>query len=152
MIYAIGKQKRRGFSLVETMVALVVMAIGMLGIVGLFVVSFKSGSTAINRVNAVNLAAELADRIRANRLAGAAYAGGSANNSCMGSSAKCSADEMAAYDLFGWRDALSHTLPGSPSATVTVTAGSGTTNNYTILIQWSEPNEPNLSYTLQTQI
>jgi type IV pilus assembly protein PilV len=60
--------KRRalgGFSLVEVMVALVVLAVGLLGIAGLYVTTLKSGGGAIFRMQAVNLAADLADRIRA---------------------------------------------------------------------------------------
>ncbi len=147
------RRELRGFTLVETMVALVVLSIGMLGVAALFVVTFKAGGTAINRLNAVNLAAEMADRIRTNRLAGTAYAGTPANNSCIGTSAKCSATEMAAFDLFSWRNAVASTLPGSPTGTVTVAAGgAGMPNVYTIEIKWSEPNEADLSYVLRMQI
>ncbi len=65
--------RARGFSIVEAMVALVVMSVGMLGIAGLYVSSLKAGRTAILRTQAVNLAADIADRIRANRSARNAY-------------------------------------------------------------------------------
>src|SRR4030095_6465661 len=56
-----------GFSLVEALVALVVLSIGMLGIAALHVESLRSGRTALTRTVAVALAADMADRIRANR-------------------------------------------------------------------------------------
>ena len=65
----------RGFTLVEVLVALVVLAVGMLGIAGLYVESLRAGRTSIFRTTAVYLAADMADRIRANPQASADYAG-----------------------------------------------------------------------------
>ncbi len=62
-----------GFTMVEVLVALVVLAIGLLGIAALYLNSLQSGRTAIYRTQAINLAADLADRIRMNRTAQAAY-------------------------------------------------------------------------------
>jgi len=67
------RTKQSGFTIVEVLVALVVLAIGLLGIAALYLNSLQSGRTAIYRTQAVNLAADLADRIRANRTAQAAY-------------------------------------------------------------------------------
>jgi len=55
--------KESGFTMVEVLVALVVLAIGLLGIAALYLNSLQSGRTAIYRTQAVNLAADLADRI-----------------------------------------------------------------------------------------
>src|SRR5258707_3864497 len=70
----------RGFTMVEMLVALVVLAVGMLGVASLFGISLHSGSSAIARMQAVNLAADIGDRIRANRRAAGAYGGGAAKN------------------------------------------------------------------------
>src|SRR5437879_7552951 len=76
----------RGFTMVEMLVALVVLAVGMLGVAILFGISLHSGSSAISRMQAVNLAADIADRNRANRRAGItpnnAYGGAAADNGC----------------------------------------------------------------------
>src|SRR5438045_6342747 len=81
----------RGFTMIEMLVALVVLAVGMLGVAILFGISLHSGSSAISRMQAVNLAADLADRIRANRRAGDApnnaYGGAAADNHCTGAGA-----------------------------------------------------------------
>ncbi len=74
----------RGFSMIEMLVALIVLSLGMLGVANLFIITIRSSSSAISRLHAVNLASDLADRIRSNRTAGAAYAGGPANNNCFG--------------------------------------------------------------------
>src|SRR5256884_5493529 len=70
-----GPAGPRGFTLIEMLVALVVLAVGMLGVASLFGISLHSGSSAITRMQAVNLAADIADRIRANRRAAGAYGG-----------------------------------------------------------------------------
>src|SRR5436853_7178145 len=76
----------RGFTMIEMLVALVVLAVGMLGVASLFGISLHSGSSAITRMQAVNLATDLADRIRANRAAGDApnnaYGGPAASTGC----------------------------------------------------------------------
>ena len=77
--------KSRGFSLIEMMVAMVVLSIGMLGIANLFVVTLQANSSATSRQLANNLLGDIADRIRSNRTAIAAYAAAGANNNCAGS-------------------------------------------------------------------
>ena len=73
-----GRHGGRGFSLVEVLVALIVLSVGMLGIASLYVDSLRAGRTALLRTQAVFLATDMADRIRANPTAGAAYALGGA--------------------------------------------------------------------------
>ena len=55
-----------GFTLVEVLIALVIMSVGMLGIAGLYVHTMQAGRTSILRHHAVTLAGDIADRIRAN--------------------------------------------------------------------------------------
>ena len=65
----------RGFTLVELLIALLVLSIGMLGIAALFAESLQAGRSAQLRTQAVSIAADLADRIRANHVSAGAYAG-----------------------------------------------------------------------------
>ena len=74
------RKSQRGFTLVEIMVALLVMAVGMLGIAALYIESLRSGHMSVSYTNAVTLAADMADRIRANNTAQVAYAGAAAGN------------------------------------------------------------------------
>jgi type IV pilus assembly protein PilV len=141
-----------GFTLVEVLVALVVLSVGMLGIAGLYVMTLQSGGTAIYRTQAVNLASDMADRIRANRNAGAAYAAGASGSlSCVGAGAvDCAPADMAADDLLQWNTELAATLPGG-SGTVAV-AGAAAPLTYTITVSWSEPGQdtPN-TYTMSVE-
>ena len=141
-----------GFSLVETMVALVVLAVGMLGIAGLYVTTLRSGGEAIYRMQAVNLAADLADRIRTNRGATVAYAGAAADNNCYGAGAvDCAPALMAANDLFVWQQQLAAILPGGNGAVV-VAPAAAPPFTYTITINWTESGGVASSYVLTLQI
>lgn len=141
-----------GFSIVEVLVALVVLSVGMLGIASLYVVTLRSSGSAISRMQAVNLASDLADRIRANRNGREAYAEAAADEGCVGATASCNPEEMAAHDLYLWDQQLEATL--GPSATGTVVVeGAGTLRTYTITVSWREPTEPDaLSYVMRMQI
>ncbi len=144
-------RRARGFTLVEAMVALVVLAVGMLGIAGLYVTTLRSGGGAIYRMQAVNLAADLADRIRANRGANVAYGAAAANNNCYGAaSVDCTPVQMAANDLFVWQQQIAAILPGG-NGTVVVPAGA-VPFTYTITINWTESGGTALNYVLTLQI
>lgn len=147
----------RGFSLVEVLVALIVLSFGMLGVAGLYVTTLRASGSALLRMQAVNLAGDMADRIRANPNAGAAYAGAPANNNCASAApVNCTAAAMAADDLFGWRAQLAATMPddgnaGTSQGTVGV-AGVTVPRTYTVTVTWVEPSEPSpLLYVLRMQ-
>lgn len=143
-----------GFSMVEVLVALVVLGVGMLGIASLFVVTLRSSGSAISRMQAVNLASDLGDRIRANRTAQAAYADLPAEDDtgCIGSTANCNPADMAGHDLFVWQKQIDDTLPGDPSGSVKVLTTT-TPRTYEITVTWSEPGETKpLSYVMRMQI
>jgi type IV pilus assembly protein PilV len=138
--------RNRGFTLVEMLVALVVLSVGMLGIAGLFTVSLRSGGSAIQRMQAVNLASDMADRIRANRRAGIAYkvgaAGTGTDKNCVGASAVvCNKDDMAATDVFVWKNAIKAAFKGgTATGDIDYVAASLTTlpATYTIRVLWKE--------------
>ena len=147
-------QAQSGFTLVESLVALVVLSVGMIGIAALYGQGLSAGRAALDRTVAVNLAGEMADRIRANRLGRAAYSGaGSAAKACgPGGNTDCTPAELAAWDVFLWRAMVQQQLPGGVG---TVTFTVGTPPTYTIQVDWREPTALNgvaPSYTLTPQI
>jgi type IV pilus assembly protein PilV len=138
-------RQQRGFSLVEVMIAMVIMSVGMLGIAGLYVQSMQAGRTSMFRHHAVTLAGDVADRIRANPTAGAVYMGGGVDNGCVGQGVDCSEPEMATHDIFLWAQQATDTLPNGQ---VQITFdGAVTPPTYVIEVSWDEPGE-NLEYTI----
>jgi type IV pilus assembly protein PilV len=64
---------QKGVGLIEILVSLLILAVGILGFVALQYRSVEATSEAINRVQAMNVARDLAERIRANRDGFTAY-------------------------------------------------------------------------------
>lgn len=134
-----------GFSLVEVLIALVIMSIGMLGIAGLYVQSLQAGRTSMFRHHAVTLAGDIADRIRANPRAAAAYdhlandAG--VDNNCVTGGIDCTVGEMAANDIFLWQAQADDTLPGGDVAVTFAVAVGLNPPTYQITISWTEPGQ-----------
>lgn len=162
-----------GFTLIEVMIALVVLAVGLLGVAKLFIIALQSSASSSSGTQAVNLAADIADRIRANRTATVAYQANSPiaaapGTVCVGGALSiaviCTPAEMAAYDLYLWDQEVRCVGPGGaaaascwaagPAWTVTYTANPAGTgpNTYTITINWVEgATNQALSYTLSVQ-
>ena len=142
----ISPNKQHGFSLVEVLIALVIMSVGMLGIAGLYVQSLQAGRTSMFRHQAIHLAGDVADRIRANPTGGAAYMHATGvNNDCVAAGNDCDIVERARNDVFLWKQQAGNSLPGSAA-----TGGGDVTVNfddtvvppiYTITVSWEEPGE-----------
>ena len=168
-----GRHPASGFTLVEVMIALVVLAVGMLGIARLFIVALQSSASTSSGTAAVSLAADLVDRIRSNRTATVAYQANSPiaaapGTVCVGGALSiaqvCTPAQMAAYDLYLWDQEVRCVGPGGvraascwaagPTWTVTYTANPAGTgpNSYTITINWVEgATQQPLTYSLTVQ-
>jgi len=147
-------QKIQGFTLVEVLVSLVVMTVGMLGIAVLFVEGLQMNRTSIYRTTAVGLAVDMAERIRTNFAAEAAYAGigPGADNACVNGAATCTPDALAGDDWFRWLQDVNAGLPAGSSADIQVTPGLPMTR-YDITLQWPEAGQPEpVSFTLTVQL
>jgi type IV pilus assembly protein PilV len=100
--------RMRGFSMMELLVAVLVLGIGVLGLTGLQVLSLQQGRAALMHGEAVHLAYDIIDRIRANP--DGSYAGlawGEAPpvpDDCV--QVRCSAMQMARFDQAMWKCAL----------------------------------------------
>ncbi len=142
-----------GFTLVEAMVSLVVLSVGMIGIAALYAQGLGAGRTAQYRTQAVNLVADMADRIRANRRALAAYAGAAANNGCdpqNGGGINCAPAQMAAHDLFVWSQMVQQQLPNGQWQ-IQFNAGA-LPPSYTIQITWDEVGQGQVQHQMQIQV
>ena len=144
------KMKRQlGFSLIEVLIALIVMSVGMLGIAGLYVQSLQAGRTSMFRHQAVALAGDVADRIRANPTAGISYTDAAgADNGCVAAGVDCDTAGMALHDVWLWKQQACNSLPGAAAAGGCVGTGGDVTVAfddtvtpplYTITVSWEEP-------------
>ena len=121
-----------GFTLVETLVALLVLAVGLLGLAHLYVECLRATHAALLRSRAVTLSADLAERIRANRDPADAYDCG---GSCV---AGTGGNTVAIDDLQVWITAVATLLPEGDGA-VTYTAGAaGAPDSYVVTVSWVE--------------
>lgn len=147
--------------MVEVLVALVILSVGLLGTATLYVTTMQSKASALSRMQAVNLTADLADRIRANRTARDAYeiasnatAAAPAEN-CVQTAdedaSECTPAQLAATDLFLWSAQVTTTLGSTATRSVDVDETTSPTT-YTIQIDWTEPSLGNLSHVLTVQI
>lgn len=146
-------KRQSGVSIVEALVALVILSVGMLGIAGLYLTSVQSNRTAQTRTVAVQLINDMGDRIRSNHMAMSSYAvtlgtPPPAAASCL--TANCTPAQLAAYDIRALYDnaigSVNHALPTSPDGTapqmgIVYTAGATTADpsRLVITLQWKEP-------------
>jgi type IV pilus assembly protein PilV len=143
-------RSQTGFSLIEVMVALVVVSVGMIGIAALYGQGLSAGRTALYRTQAVNLASDMADRIRVNRRGGAAYGGAAANNNCDPPAAvNCNPAQMAAHDLWVWTNQIQQQLPNGVG---TVQFTGTTPATYTITVTWQDTGLGAVNYQLAIQV
>ena len=141
--------KQHGFSLIEALVAFLILSVGMLGIASLQTISLKSGNTASYRSVAVIKAIEIIERMRANPTAALNYAVSTADtgtdNGCNdvgGPLNRCVPADLAADDIFNWKNDLKSALPNNVNTTasinVTAPAAGQALTAVTVTINWRE--------------
>ncbi|MFR0691023.1 type IV pilus modification protein PilV [Enterobacterales bacterium AE_CKDN230030158-1A_HGKHYDSX7] len=110
----------RGFTLVELLVSVVILAIGLLGLAGLQNVGVAASYSALQRSQASWLASEMADLLRANLQAARAGAYDLAFSDPVGGCPAVSGSSRAQLDLGQWRNAVCTVLGGTGSGSVQV--------------------------------
>ncbi len=149
----------RGFTLIEVLVALIITAIGLLGIAKIQALAYANTGTASVRSLVAIQAAGLASAMHANRsywangLAPASFtitgtvisdatlaATATGATDCMlaGALAPCTPASLAAFDLHTWATALNNQLQNAnPVTTIACPTGS-IPINCTIVVTWNE--------------
>lgn len=141
--------RQAGFTLVEVLIAMIVMSVGMLGIAGLYLHSIQAGRTSVFRHQAITLAGDIADRIRANPSAGVNYQAIGQDHGCVNGGVDCTPTEMAQNDIDLWDAQVADALPAGDVAIVFTDNGGVSPDTYQITITWQEAGQnPPPSYTV----
>lgn len=172
---------QRGMSLVEVMVAVVILGSGILGLAALQGRSVAMTQSSHYRGVAADLAADLADRIRANRtpfftMENAAlhadmqtnlppnFANCPQNTSTPGTAPTCSAQPsghqayLVATEMSEWNSALRAQLPNGQYTLNAAAAAAAATNpasgfyRYTLVITWADDRTNNSTFSYTTVI
>ncbi len=141
-----GKAPARGITLIESLVAIVVVALGILGILGVQLRNLTDTQTTVRRAQAVRLIEDLSERMKVNPNALkhlANYVSGFDDLPTPGSCATaCSAAEQASYDLAVWKQTVASSLPLGkasvfvPPAESALSTGQG--RQLGVMIAWRE--------------
>ncbi|MEX1670375.1 type IV pilus modification protein PilV [Zhongshania guokunii] len=114
MLMRRGVSNAQGFTLIEVLVALVVLLVGMMGAAGLMVRTVQQEVEAYQRLQALNLLQDITDRINANRNVVSCYSNGATGITVgygVEDIAACSSgtseeNARADVDLSDWNDNL----------------------------------------------
>jgi len=133
-------KNQSGFTLLEVLVAIVVISLGLLGLAGLQAATLRNNQIAYYRGIAIQQTYDMADRIRANQ---AGVTAGAYNNltatiptdpDCVTNT--CTAANMAVADHSQWNNNNARMLP---AGTGTVVAAGG--GAFDITVSWNENTE-----------
>jgi type IV pilus assembly protein PilV len=139
-----------GFTLIEVLIAVLVLGLGLLGLASLQATGLSNNQGAYNRSQAAQLAYDITDRMRTNRsatgnylngfmapLAATCRSGGQPCADCGSATNMCNPAQLAQKDLYDWNSALTTTLP----------SGAGNISRagaiYTVTVSWTENRDEN---------
>ncbi len=135
--------KSTGFTLIEVLIAVLVLAGGLLGLAGLQATSLRNNQSAYNRSQATQLAYDMADRMRSNvadaeLLTGSAYLDAGVQIAGCTTITGCTPAQMAQNDLFEWNRDIDNALLASATGTI---PDPGSTRIFTIAITWDDDRD-----------
>lgn len=145
LINAPRSRFQRGISLIESLVAIVVMALGILGILGVQMRTLADTQTGVRRAQAIRLITDLSERTQVNPNAIgniAEYVTGwgapAAVTDCL--TTACNAQTLAQYDILQWKQSVADALPLGDARVFTV-ADETVANNRRqlgVMVSWRE--------------
>lgn len=137
------KRHNAGFTMLEVLITMVILAVGLLGLAGMQANGLKSNHLAYMRSQATLLAYDMGDRMRSNM---AGVEAGNYND-LSGTPATlsdppacetgtgCTPAAMASYDYAIWAAALAEKLPKGAGTVA------GAASNYTITVMWDDDKD-----------
>ena len=150
----------RGATLIEVLIAMLVLAVGILGLMGLQINGKRTNYEALQRSAAVGLAQDMINRMRANPNVaptvtfldtnydtGTTYTGGgvgggqvAAPTDCAAAGAACTPAQLAAFDLSSWEaqldDAVTSNGLVNPTGCIDVDTSAADGSLVTVMVAW----------------
>lgn len=131
--------KNKGFTLIEVLITVVILALGLLGLAGLQISSLRNNLSAEHRGKAAQLAYDMTDRMRSNtdrnnliQLEDYKNSAAEKTNCIAVPVIGCTATEQAGHDLFEWKRDIANSLPLG-DGDISVAAGV-----YSITVAWDD--------------
>ena len=143
---------QRGVTLIESLVAIVVMALGILGILGVQMRTLTDTQTSVRRAQAIRLIEDMGERSKANPSALANlnsyvtnFAATPTVPDCSGG---CTAANLATYDVAVWKRTVRENLPlGKASIFVAPGETNGNRRQLGVIVAWRENERDGMSTT-----
>ena len=141
-VFFVNRQHNNsGFTLVEILIAMIILSIGFLGLASLQTTGMQNSDGAYMQTQASVLAYDMAERIKANAdnvSYGSVALGASTAQDC--TSGACTPAQIKSHDVNTWKTSLARTLPAGDGS-ISQTSGSGTTTStddtYLIQVVWN---------------
>lgn len=123
-----------GFTLVEVMVALLILSVGLLGMAGLQMEGMNSNHDAMLRTIATQHAADMSERIRSSR-GGFIVTDAAGTESC-NDNGNCPPRVQSDFDA--WTTTIANTLPSGDGRVIALGNAAAGTNTIQITVRWDE--------------
>ncbi len=148
-------RRQRGITLIESLIAMIIAALGILGVVGVQMRTLTDTSTTVRRAQAIRLIEDFSERLKVNPNAltvlgsyASAFGADPAtpSNTC-NAAPGCTNAEQAAYDLAIWKQAVKNNLP-SGDVSLFIAPGETTANNRRqlgVMVAWRENERAELN-------
>ena len=144
-------KSQRGITLLESLIAIVVMALGILGIVGVQMRTLADTQTTVRRAQAIRLIEDLSERMKVNPNALAdisSYVTGWSNTPISSVNWKantCNHSDLANYDTSQWKTSVTSMLPNGDANVFIAQDDSIASNRRQIgvMISWRENEKSN---------
>ncbi len=143
-----SRRRQRGISLIESLIALVVAALGILGVVGVQMRTLTDTSTTVRRAQAIRLLADFSERLKVNPNALTIFSSSEPRRSATVSEPanKCTTDpgctnaQQAAFDVATWKETVKNSLPAG-EASIFIAPGETAESNRRqlgVMVAWRE--------------
>jgi type IV pilus assembly protein PilV len=147
-------KQQNGFTLIEILVSMVILAIGLLGLAGLQMTSLRHNLSSYHRSQATQLAYDMADRMRVNIInsklgSNSVYVKKNPSNAqkkaaCLRIQTECNPINMAEQDLYDWNQHIIQKLPDGEGKIEAL--GVVTDKTFTITLTWVDKNKTKAEY------